>query len=125
MPLVHSFGIINSAVEARYEVLGKSNQCLDGQKTVSYQPKLSMHTRKMRSLMREFIVLDNDKRRNQRIDSEEVEGEMCQCALTLLGLCMRWLEDEDCLGGEENGGGVEERGEGEEAEWVQEYRCPD
>ena len=47
--------------------------------------------------MREFIILDNHKRCNQCIDGEEVEGEMCECALAFLGLSVRGLEDEYCL----------------------------
>lgn len=78
-------------------MLRKSDQCLNSEQAIGDKPKLPMHTREMRSLMRKLIILNNDKRRDQRIDGEKIEGEVCECALTLLGLCMGWLEDEDCL----------------------------
>lgn len=125
MPFVHRLRIFDSAVQTRHKILRKSDQCLNSQKTVCDKSELPMHTRKMRCLMRKLIIFDNDKRRNERIDGEEVEGEMRECALPFLSLCMGWLEDEDCLGTEKDGGGVEEGVEGEEREGVQEYGGPD
>jgi hypothetical protein len=63
----------------------------------------------VRPIMRDFRVLDNDQAGHSCQQRNVVERSMRDCALLLLLCGVRWLQDEDALDKEEEGGGIDER----------------
>lgn len=79
----------------------------------------------MRAAVCDLVVFDYDEAGDEKIDGDKVEGEVRECSAPFLRGRVCWLEDEDCLGEGEEGGGVEKGMCGEEYERVQKDSCPD
>lgn len=77
------------------------------------------------SATRDFIVLYDNEAGEEGEDGGHVQDGVDVRALVFLFWGVRWLEDEDGLGGEEDAGGVEQGVRGEEVEGVEKDAGPD
>ncbi len=71
-----------------------------------------------------FVVFNDYETRDERIQGELVECEVCDGAASLLTGRMCWLKDKDRFSEEEDGRGIEERMCGEEHERLKEDAGP-
>ena len=79
----------------------------------------------VRAVAAEFVDFDDRHAGDEKTERGEVEGRVGAGAGVLLGAGVGWLEDEDCLGQDEEGEGLEEGVGGEEDEVVGEDVEPD
>lgn len=73
----------------------------------------------------DFVVFDDDEASEERKDGGGVEDCVDVCPVALLRGGVRGLEDQDCLGGQEEAEGVEQGVRGEEDQRVDEDGGPD
>ena len=106
--LVQLLRILHSAVKRRHKVLGDSDDSLDEHQDVGYEAEDGVRRDEVRTAVADLVVFDHDQAGEGGEQGDVVEGGMRVGALFLLGGCVGWLDDEDALDEEEEGGGVEE-----------------
>ena len=92
----------------RDEVLRDTDNGLQGRQDVCDQAKDGVRRLEVRSVVADLVVFDHDQAGESGEQGDVVEGGVRVGALFLLGGCVGWLDDEDALDEEEEGGGVEE-----------------
>lgn len=126
MPLVDCLCIVYATIKLWYEVLCETNQRLDEQKRVCDQSELPMHAFEVDISMIKFEIFDYHDGGGKRIESDIIDGEVNNGALSLLSCSMCRLEDEDRLCEEKDDARVEKRVRREERErGVEEHARPD
>ena len=106
--LVQLLRILHSAVKRRHKVLGDSDDSLDEHQDVGYEAEDGVRRDEVRTAVADLVVFDHDQAGEGGEQGDVVEGGVRVGALFLLGGCVGWLDDEDTLDEEEEGGGVEE-----------------
>lgn len=123
--LPHGLRLFDAPVQTRRVVLRKPYHSLEENSKVKDQPQDSMRRGEVLMAGPRLVNLDDDETGEQGGETNEVEEEVDGCADALLLGGVRRLEDQRCLSGEEQAGGIEERVRGEEDEFLGEDGAPD
>jgi hypothetical protein len=106
--LVQFLRIVDSAVQRGYKVLRDSDDRLDEDEDIGDQPEDGVGGHEVRAVVADLVVLDHDEAGEGGEQRDVVEGGVRVGAFFLLLGCVGWLDDEDALDEEDEGGGVEE-----------------
>lgn len=124
MVLPHSLGLVDSPVQTWSVVLCEANDGLEEDGQVEDQAEDGVRGGKVLMTGASLVDLDDDEAGEQGGEPDEVEEEVYGCAGALLFGGVGRLENQGCLGDEQEAGRVEERVGGEEDELVGEYGAP-
>lgn len=118
MILVDALCPVHTAIQTGHVVLREPNERLHVHEHVEGESESCVRRGKVLVARPGLVHLDDDETRSEGRDADEVQGEVGDGARPLLLGCVRGLEDEGCLDGEEEAGGVEKGMSGEEDEFV-------
>lgn len=108
MVLPHRLGLVHAAIHVGKPVLRNADKRLQDQQHVEDYSEDVVRGAKVRAVVVEFVVLDDDQPRNERQQADAVKERVQLRAARLLGGRGGRLQDEDGLGRQEQAGGVEE-----------------
>jgi hypothetical protein len=106
--LVQLLRILHTAVQRGHKVLGNPDDSLYEDQDIGYETEDSVRRDEVRAAVADLVVFNYDQAGEGGEQGDVVEGGVRVGALFLLGGCVGWLDDEDTLDEEEEGGGVEE-----------------
>ena len=108
MVLVQLLRILHTTIQRGHKVLRDSHDRLDEDQDVGDESEDSVWGDEVGAAVADLVVFDHDQAGESGEQGDVVEGGVRVGALFLLGGCVGWLDDEDALDEEEEGGGVEE-----------------
>jgi hypothetical protein len=106
--LVQLLRILHPAVQRGHKVLSNADDRLDQDQDVGDEAEDGVRRDKVRAAVADLVVFDHDQAGEGGEERDVVEGGVRVGALFLLRGCVGWLDDEDALDEEDEGGGVEE-----------------
>jgi hypothetical protein len=106
--LVQLLRILHPAVQRGHKVLRDADDRLDEDQDVGDEAEDGVRRDKVRAAVADLVVFDHDQAGEGGEERDVVEGGVRVGALFLLRGCVGWLDDEDALDEEDEGGGVEE-----------------
>lgn len=110
MIFVQTLSLVDAPVQARREVLCKADEGLKDEEDVCDQTQNCVWRLEMSAVVIKLVVLDDDETGYRSQQGYIVEGCVGVCSLLLLLGRVCWLNDQNALNEEEEGGGVEELG---------------
>jgi len=122
--LVDALSLVHSAVQTGCVVLRESDNRLDVDKHVEGEAQNGVRRRKVLVSGPRFVHLDDDEPRSEGARAQRVEESVGEGARALLRGSVCGLQDQGCLDGEQEAGGVEEGMRGEEDELLGEDGAP-
>jgi hypothetical protein len=106
--LVQLLRILHSAVQRGHKVLSDSDDRLDEDQDVGDEPEDGVRGDEVGAAVADLVVFDYDEAGEGGEEGDVVEGGVRVGAFLLLFGGVGWLDDEDALDEEDEGGGVEE-----------------